>query len=123
MERGWNQQILMLENGRFNHSYLKELSIYLYNQRPPYNKYIAEFLSIFSVYYNYTSVFSDLFCQTGNKLKEKSRELNRNSSRNKNETMFDSGYENCPEFGVLGGICLLIYFRFVRHIVENVVVP
>jgi hypothetical protein len=29
-------------------------------------------------------------CQTGNKLKEKSRDLNRNSSRfsNKNETMF-----------------------------------
>jgi hypothetical protein len=25
-------------------------------------------------------------CQTGNKLKEKSRDLNRNSSRNKNET-------------------------------------
>jgi hypothetical protein len=23
---------------------------------------------------------------------------------NKNETMFDSGYENCPEFGVLGGV-------------------
>ena len=40
-------------------------------------------------------------CQTGNKLKEKSRDLNRNSSRNKNETMFGSGYENCPEFGVL----------------------
>jgi hypothetical protein len=40
-------------------------------------------------------------CQTGNKLKEKSRDLNRNSSRyfsNKNETMFGSGYENCPEF-------------------------
>jgi hypothetical protein len=30
-------------------------------------------------------------CQTGNKLKEKSRDLNRNSSRNKNETMFGSG--------------------------------
>ena len=46
--------------------------------------------------------------QTGNKLREKSRDLNRNSSRfffsNKNETMFDSGYENCPEFGVLGGV-------------------
>jgi hypothetical protein len=27
-------------------------------------------------------------CQTGNKLKEKSRDLNLNSSRNKNETMF-----------------------------------
>jgi hypothetical protein len=23
---------------------------------------------------------------------------------NKNETMFGSGYENCPEFGVLGGV-------------------
>ena len=43
-------------------------------------------------------------CQTGNKWKEKSRGLNRNSSRNKNETMFGSGYENCPEFGVLGGV-------------------
>jgi hypothetical protein len=42
-------------------------------------------------------------CQTGNKLKEKSRHLNRISSRNKNETMFGSGCENCPEFGVLGG--------------------
>ena len=40
-------------------------------------------------------------CQSGNKLKEKSRGLNRNSSRNENETMFGSGYENCPEFGVL----------------------
>jgi hypothetical protein len=30
--------------------------------------------------------------------------INRNSSRNKNETMFGSGYENCPEFGVLGGV-------------------
>jgi hypothetical protein len=46
-------------------------------------------------------------CQTENKLKEKSRDLNRNSSRffsNKNETMFGSGYENCPEFGVLGSM-------------------
>ena len=46
-------------------------------------------------------------CQTGNKLKEKSRDLNRNSSiffSNKNETMFGSGYEICPEFGVLGGV-------------------
>jgi hypothetical protein len=46
-------------------------------------------------------------CQTGNNLKEKSRDLNRNSSRffsNKNDTMFGSGYENCPEFGVLGGV-------------------
>jgi hypothetical protein len=44
-------------------------------------------------------------CQTGNKLKEKSCDLNRNSSRffsNKNETMFGSRCENCPEFGVLG---------------------
>ena len=24
--------------------------------------------------------------------------------QNKNETMFGSGYENCPEFGVLGGV-------------------
>jgi hypothetical protein len=23
---------------------------------------------------------------------------------NKNETMFGSGYENCPEFGILGGV-------------------
>ena len=43
-------------------------------------------------------------CQTGNKLKEKSRDLNRNSSRNKNETMLGSGYANCPEFGVLCGV-------------------
>jgi hypothetical protein len=35
---------------------------------------------------------------------EKSRDLNRNSSRNKNETMFGSGYENCPELGDLGGV-------------------
>jgi len=43
-------------------------------------------------------------CQTGNKLNEKSHDLNWNSSRfffsNKNETMFGSRYENCPEFGV-----------------------
>ena len=40
-------------------------------------------------------------CQTGNKLKEKSRDLNWKSSRffsNKNETMIGSGYENCLEF-------------------------
>ena len=37
-------------------------------------------------------------------MKEKSCDLNRNSIRNKNETMFGSGYENCPEFGVLGGV-------------------
>jgi hypothetical protein len=46
-------------------------------------------------------------CQTGNKLKEKSCDLNQNSSRffsNRNETMFGSGYEDCPEFGVLGGV-------------------
>ena len=42
-------------------TYLEELSIYLYNQRPLYYKYIAEYPSIFSVYYNFTSVFSDLF--------------------------------------------------------------
>jgi hypothetical protein len=33
----------------------------LYNQRPLSYKYIAEFPSIFSVYFNYTSVFSDFF--------------------------------------------------------------
>jgi hypothetical protein len=46
-------------------------------------------------------------CQTGNKLKEKSCDLNRNSSiffSNINETMFGSRYENCPKFGVLGGV-------------------
>ena len=46
-------------------------------------------------------------CQTGNKFKKKSRDLNRNSSQffsNKNETMFGSGYENYPEFGVLCGV-------------------
>jgi hypothetical protein len=43
------------------YTYLEELSIYLYNQRPLYYKCYAEFPSIFSVYYNYTSVFSDLF--------------------------------------------------------------
>jgi hypothetical protein len=46
-------------------------------------------------------------CQTGNKLKKKSCELKRNSSiffSNKNETIFGSGYENCSEFGVLGGV-------------------
>ena len=45
--------------------------------------------------------------QTGNKLKEKSRDINRtlvDFFSNKNETMFGSGYENCPEFGVLGGV-------------------
>jgi len=43
--------------------------------------------------------------QTGNNSKEKSRDLNRNSSfSNKNETMFGSGYENCPELGVLRGV-------------------
>jgi hypothetical protein len=47
-------------------------------------------------------------CQSGKKLKEKSRGLNRNSSRNENETMFGSGYENCPEFGVLGGVIFKI---------------
>jgi hypothetical protein len=49
-------------------------------------------------------------CQTGNILKEKSRDLNQNPSRNKNETMFGSGYENCPEFGVLGGVILSLIF-------------
>jgi hypothetical protein len=50
-------------------------------------------------------------CQTGNKSKEKSRDLNLNSSQffsNKNETIFGSGYENCPEFGVLGGVIFKI---------------
>ena len=41
-------------------------------------------------------------CQTRNKLKRKI--MWPKSSRNKNETMFGSGYENCPEFGVLGGV-------------------
>jgi hypothetical protein len=38
-------------------------------------------------------------CQTGNKLKEKSRDLNGNLVNfctNKNETMFGSGYKNYP---------------------------
>jgi hypothetical protein len=42
-------------------------------------------------------------------MKEKSRDINRNYSRfkkKKNEKMFGSGYENCPEFGVLGGVIL-----------------
>ena len=39
---------------------MKNFWIYLYNQGPLYYKYIAELPSIFSVYYNYTSVFSDL---------------------------------------------------------------
>ena len=43
-------------------------------------------------------------CQTGNKSKEKSHDLNRNSSRNENVKLFGSGYENCPDFGVLGGV-------------------
>ena len=43
------------------YTYLEELSIYSYNERPLYYKYIAEFPLIFSVYYNYTSVFSALF--------------------------------------------------------------
>jgi hypothetical protein len=47
------------------------------------------------------SIFSNLQFPS---LKEKSRDLNRNSIRNKNETMFGSGYENCPEFVVLGGV-------------------
>jgi hypothetical protein len=29
---------------------------------------------------------------------------------NKNETMFGSGYENCSEFGVLGGVILSLIF-------------
>ena len=43
-------------------------------------------------------------CQAANNLTKKPRDLNRNSSRNKNETMFGNGHENCPEFGVLGGV-------------------
>ena len=43
------------------YTYLEELLIYSYNERPLYYKYIAEFPLIFSVYYNYTSVFSALF--------------------------------------------------------------
>ena len=35
--------------------------IYLYNQRPLYYKYLAEVPSIFTIYYNYTSIFSYLF--------------------------------------------------------------
>ena len=57
-----------------------------------------------NMYYYGTSKSLTIWLPTGNKLKEKSRDLNRNSSRNKNETMFGSGYENCPEFGVLGGV-------------------
>jgi hypothetical protein len=49
-------------------------------------------------------------CQTGNKLKENHVK----SSRNKNETMFGSGYENCPEFGVLGGHNILVYIYILR---------
>ena len=53
-----------------------------------------------------TSKSSTIWLPNGNKLKEKSRDLNRKSSRffltNKNETMFGSVYENSPEFGVLG---------------------
>jgi hypothetical protein len=37
---------------------LKNFWIYLYNQRPLSFKYIVEFPSIFSVYYNYISVHS-----------------------------------------------------------------
>jgi hypothetical protein len=46
-------------------------------------------------------------CQTGNKLKDKSHDLNRNSRRNKNETMFRSGYENCPDsiFQIYNYLC------------------
>jgi hypothetical protein len=46
-------------------------------------------------------------CQTGNKFLKKSRDLNRtlvDFYSNKNETMFGSRYENCPEFEVLGGV-------------------
>ena len=57
-----------------------------------------------NMYYYGTSKFATIWLPNRNKLKEKSRDLNRNSSPNKNETMFGSGYENCPEFGVLGGV-------------------
>jgi hypothetical protein len=62
-------------------------------------------------------------------------DLNWNSSRNKNETMFGSGYEHCPEFGVLGAVIFkldickqeeqLLFFgiRFGSHIVEDFEVP
>ena len=46
---------------KLNRLTLKNFWIYLYNQRPLSYKYIAEFPSIFSVYYNYYSVYSDLF--------------------------------------------------------------
>jgi hypothetical protein len=52
------------------------------------------------MYYYGTSKSSTIWLPNGNKFKEKSRDLNRNSSRNKNETLFGSGYKNCPEFGV-----------------------
>jgi hypothetical protein len=46
-------------------------------------------------------------CQTRNKLKEKSRDLNRNSSRFffqiKMKQCSVADATNCPEFGVLGG--------------------
>ena len=63
-------------------------------------------VGIGSRYYS-TSKSSTIWLPNGNKLKEKSRDLNWNSSQffsNKNETMFGSGYENCPEFGVLVGV-------------------
>jgi hypothetical protein len=56
------------------------------------------------MYYYGTSKSSTIWLPNRKKLKEKSRDLNRNSSRNKNETMFGSGYENSPEFGVLGSV-------------------
>jgi hypothetical protein len=49
---------------------------------------------------------------------------NRNCSRNKNETMFGSRYENCPEFGVLGGVIFKVWqlycWRFWSAIVVHI---
>jgi hypothetical protein len=47
-------------------------------------------------------------CQTGNKLKEKSHNLNRIFFSNKNKTMFGSGYEI---FGSISGCTCLISKR------------
>ena len=51
-----------------------------------------------NMYYYGTSKSSTIWLPNRKEIKkEKSRDLNRNSSRNKNETMFGRGYENCPE--------------------------
>jgi hypothetical protein len=63
---------------------------------------------LFSYTFSFAAIFFfdlDLFLERIT-ITHKSRDLNRNSSRNKNETMFGSGYKNCPEFGVLGGVIL-----------------